>query len=180
LSMKSLKTRILSALCAALMLLSLAACGGESGESGNADGGAADAGDSAPASMSKEDYLAEVEGLNSAAEEFTVATAEFVSTYLQNMDDADAVNASVEKIRESKQAFLDFQAIVAPAEGYEDVHTALAKDCGDFGGLIDEYCDVLLDTITSGGTPDTADLEARMQTVVESLAASIAAVEAVE
>lgn len=176
-SMKSLKTRILSALCAALMLLSLAACGGESG---NADGGAADAGDSAPASMSKEDYLAEVEGLNSAAEEFTVATAEFVSTYLQNMDDADAVNASVEKIRESKQAFLDFQAIVAPAEGYEDVHTALAKDCGDFGGLIDEYCDVLLDTITSGGTPDTADLEARMQTVVESLAASIAAVEAVE
>ena len=176
-SMKSLKTRILSALCAALMLLSLAAC---SGESGNADGGAADAGDSAPASMSKEDYLAEVEGLNSAAEEFTVATAEFVSTYLQNMDDADAVNASVEKIRESKQAFLDFQAIAAPAEGYEDVHTALAKDCGDFGGLIDEYCDVLLDTITSGGTPDTADLEARMQTVVESLAASIAAVEAVE
>lgn len=176
-SMKSLKTRILSELCAALMLLSLAACGGESG---NADGGAADAGDSAPASMSKEDYLAEVEGLNSAAEEFTVATAEFVSTYLQNMDDADAVNASVEKIRESKQAFLDFQAIVAPAEGYEDVHTALAKDCGDFGGLIDEYCDVLLDTITSGGTPDTADLEARMQTVVESLAASIAAVEAVE
>ncbi len=176
-SMKSLKTRILSALCAALMLLSLAACGGESG---NADGGAADAGDSAPASMSKEDYLAEVEGLNSAAEEFTVATAEFVSTYLQNMDDADAVNASVEKIRESKQAFLDFQAIAAPAEGYEDVHTALAKDCGDFGGLIDEYCDVLLDTITSGGTPDTADLEARMQTVVESLAASIAAVEAVE
>lgn len=176
-SMKSLKTRILSALCATLMLLSLAACGGESG---NADGGAADAGDSAPASMSKEDYLAEVEGLNSAAEEFTVATAEFVSTYLQNMDDADAVNASVEKIRESKQAFLDFQAIAAPAEGYEDVHTALAKDCGDFGGLIDEYCDVLLDTITSGGTPDTADLEARMQTVVESLAASIAAVEAVE
>ncbi len=176
-SMKSLKTRILSALCAALMLLSLAACGGESG---NADGGAADAGDSAPASMSKEDYLAEVEGLNSAGEEFTVATAEFVSTYLQNMDDADAVNASVEKIRESKQAFLDFQAIAAPAEGYEDVHTALAKDCGDFGGLIDEYCDVLLDTITSGGTPDTADLEARMQTVVESLAASIAAVEAVE
>ena len=176
-SMKSLKTRILSALCAALMLLSLAACGGESG---NADGGAADAGDSAPASMSKEDYLAEVEGLNSAAEEFTVATAEFVSTYLQNMDDADAVNASVEKIRESKQAFLDFQAIAAPAEGYEDVHTALAKDCGDFGGLIDEYCDVLLDTITSGGTPGTADLEARMQTVVESLAASIAAVEAVE
>ena len=176
-SMKSLKTRILSALCAALMLLSLAACGGESG---NADGGAADAGDSAPASMSKEDYLAEVEGLNSAAEEFTVATAEFVSTYLQNMDDADAVNASVEKIRESKQAFLDFQAIAAPAEGYEDVHTALAKDCGDFGGLIDEYCDVLLDTITSGGTPDTADLEARMQTVVETLAASIAAVESVE
>lgn len=177
--MKSMKTRILSALCAALMLLSLTACGGGNGDS-NADGGSADAGASAPAAMSKEDYLAAVEGLNSAAEAFTVATAEFVSTYLQSPDDTEAVNASVEKIRDSKQAFLDFQAIAAPAEGYEDAHTALAKDCGDFGGLIDEYCNVLLDTIANGGTPDTADLESRMQTVVESLAASIAAVDAVE
>ncbi len=176
--MHSMKKRILSALCAAMMLLSLTACGGNS-DSGNADGGAADTSSSAPAAMTKEDYLAEVEGLNDAAAAFTAATAEFISAGLTNAEDENALSESIEKIRVTKDAFLAFQSISNPAEGYEDAHTALAKDCGDFGALIDEYCDVLLGAITGESDPNESDIETRMETVVDSLGVSIAAVEAV-
>lgn len=180
--MHSLKTRILSALCAALMLLSLAACGGKDDASnggGAADGAGASADAAAPAAMSKDDYLAQVTGLNDAATAFTAATADFISAGLTNADDQDALNASIEKIRATKDAFFAFQAIDNPAEGYEDAHAALAKDCGDFGALIDEYCEVLLGALSGESDPAESDIQTRMETVINSLGESIGAIEAI-
>lgn len=178
--MQTMKKRILSALCAALLLLSLTACGGKT-DAGS--GGAGDTGstaDAAPAAMSKEDYLEKVEGLNAAATEFAAATAEFVSAGLSNPDDTNALKESIEKIRVTKDAFLEFQGITNPAEGYEEAHTALAEDCGDFGDLINEYCDILTKALDEGSDPSESDIQSRMETVVTSLGESLGAIEAIE
>lgn len=182
--MNLMKKRILAAFCAAMMMLSMAACGGkDSGSTGSGAGSSADAATSepaAPSAMSKDDYLAAVEGLNTAAEEFTVASAELIANGLTNAEDLDALSASVEKIRETRQPFTDFSGINNPAEGYEEAHTALAKSCGDFSDLINEYCDVLLKTMKGEDAGDSADLQARMETVINDLGEAVGAVQAIQ
>lgn len=129
--------------------------------------------------MSKEDYLAAVDGLNDATAAFTTAVAGFVSTALTNAEDGTALADSLEKVRDTKDAFFEFQSIGNPAEGYGDAHAALAKDCGDFGEMIDEYCDVLLGTLTGESAPSDSDIEARMEAVIDSMGESIGAISAI-
>ena len=76
--------------------------------------------------------------------------------------------------------FTDFSAISNPAEGYEEAHTALAKSCGDFSDLINEYCDVLLKTMKGEDAGDSADLQARMETVINDLGEAVGAVQAIQ
>ena len=177
--MNLMKKRILSVLCAALLVLSTAACGGGK-DNAPAGGDSADAGQpAAPASaMSKEDYLASVDGLTDGMTAFAAASAEFVSAGLTNAEDTDALNASIEKIRETKQVFIDFSAIANPAEGYEDTHTALVTNCGEFADLVDEYCDILAGAMSGQDTTSNTDIQTRMEAVVTALGESIATAQA--
>ncbi len=171
------KKRVLSLLMVLCLMFAFAACGSDDGGSDQAGGD--QSGSDAATLMDKDTYLAEVDGLNSAAEEFTKVCADFISSAASNSDDLDALTEAIEKVRATKQPFLDFGAITNPPEGYEDAHKKLADNSAKFGDLIDKYCDVLIDTLNGEENADAETIQTDMETVINDLSAAMSEVQAI-
>lgn len=95
----------------------------------------------------KDDYLAQVDTMNKAAEEFISASVEFMLLAQDDPENTDGMTECIEKTRATKQAFVDFAAIDNPPEGLAEQHERLATAAADYADTLDVYCDVLLASI---------------------------------
>ena len=162
--MLKLKTRVIPAIAAAMALSMLAGCGGkdkaadateatttlaettteatteataaeetEAEETTKAEEEATEA----PAGDAVAEYLEEVDSLNKGAEEFVTIMLEFMQQ--GQTEDVDAMLETVEKIRGTKQPFVDFSVLESVPEGLEESHERLAKAAADFWGVVCPY-----------------------------------------
>lgn len=138
------------------------------------------------AEMDKKTYLEKIESLNTAASKFAENTVDFSSMALQNPDDTEKIKTSIEKIRETKQAFLDFSAIENPPKQYADIHKEMSQHTKDFGGQVDEYCDLLLTPFNEDEADDkdyntkSEDILKRIETTMTKIGDQMTAVENVK
>ncbi len=161
------KKRVFSLLLAFCLVFAFTACGGDSS-------------DDVTGPMDKDTYLEKVDGLNDAAGEFVAVGGEFISVAATQSDDEDAIMAAIEKIRDTKQPFLDFGAIDNPPEGYEDAHAKLADCSTRFGECIDTYSDILVDTI-NGVENEAADtIQTDVEAITNELSAAMTEVQSIE
>lgn len=156
------KLRIVPAVLAAMALTALTACGGGESKPADATTTAAETTTEAvteetteavketeaeAASSDNSDYLAQVDTMNKAAEEFITVSMEFMQLAQEDPENTDALAESIEKTRATKQAFVDFAAIDNPPAGLEEPHARLAKAAGEYADTLEVYCDVLLASI---------------------------------
>lgn len=174
--MKLTKKRIVSALLMVLLLFTFTACGDKGNDGADANNTQNTDGSSV---MDKNTYLSEMDQLNSAAGEFTSACAEFMTLATSSSTEIDDLYDSVEKIRESKASFLEFNDINNPPEGYEDAHKQLAESSKNFGEFIDRYCDALKKTL-DGEEVDTTEIEADLETLSLDLSNAMTAVKEIK
>ena len=104
----------------------------------------------------KDDYLAQVDTMNKAAEEFISASMEFMQLAQDDPENTDGMTECIEKTRATKQAFVDFAAIDNPPEGLAEQHERLVTAAADYADTLDVYCDVLLASI-NGEDHEAAD-----------------------
>ena len=163
---KTLKTRLRALLMAGLLALALTACGGDNG-GGQASSPSTAPTPSAPATLTAEAYIAELDTLNSAAGDFVNVTNSAMATIstASATGDTEAMREAVEEIRSSIAPFQEFAAINNPPQEYAEAHAKIVEGCNGFATGIDTYCtalirvidgeDVDLDAITSEYTDAT-------------------------
>ncbi len=187
-----MKKKIFAVLLSAVVAFSVVGCAGSGDTTGSADttaGADASQSNSAPekqeeskeaGEMSKDDYLAQVETLNTAAEDFMNALMTF--TEAANAGNVDQAVKEIETIRQTKQPFLDFGAIANPPKGYEEAHKNLAEKSTAFGEFIDGYADLIQSgvdgTMDAGAyAEELAGLSSEVTTLTTDLANAMAEVQ---
>ncbi len=200
--MLKLKTRVIPAIAAAMALSMLAGCGGkdkaadateatttlaettteatteataaeetEAEETTKAEEEATEA----PAGDAVAEYLEEVDSLNKGAEEFVTIMLEFMQQ--GQTEDVDAMLETVEKIRGTKQPFVDFSVLESVPEGLEESHERLAKAAADYAAFMDVYCDVLTAGLNGEEHEATATIEQDMTDTTTELSEAMIAVQ---
>ena len=196
--MLKLKTRVIPAIAAAMALSMLAGCGGkdkaadateatttlaettteataaeetEAEETTKAEEEATEA----PAGDAVAEYLEEVDSLNKGAEEFVTIMLEFMQQ--GQTEDVDAMLETVEKIRGTKQPFVDFSVLESVPEGLEESHERLAKAAADYAAFMDVYCDVLTAGLNGEEHEATATIEQDMTNITTELSEAMIAVQ---
>lgn len=96
---------------------------------------------SASGVLSKEEYLNEVENLNTVSGNFYSAMADWVSK--SSSADTDELKADIENMRQIVEEYNDFTAITNPPEGFEEVHAKLVENVAGLKTTLDSYFDVL-------------------------------------
>lgn len=187
-----MKKKIFAVLLSVAVAFSVVGCSGGGDAAGSTDAaGSADASESNSAAekqeeskeageMSKDDYLAQVEALNPAAEDFMNAIMAF--TEAANAGNVDKAVKEIESIRQTKQPFLDFGAIANPPKGYEEAHKNLAEKSTAFGEFIDGYADLIQGGIDgtidqAAYTEELAGLTSEVTTLTTDLANAMAEVQ---
>lgn len=148
---KTRGSRLLCLLLAALMALSLAACGNNDGASGSQNSSAPS---STPAALTEDEYIAEIDALNDASTEVATTTSEAISDLASG--DPDAMQAGVDKIRAIIPPFEEFAAIDNPPAEYAEAHAKLSEGCQVFSDAMNAFCDDL-DALVAG---EDVDVEA--------------------
>ena len=190
------KLRIIPAVLAAMALTALTACGGSDSKPADATTTAAETTTEATTEAEKEettetaketeaeaassdnsDYLAQVDTMNKAAEEFITVSMEFMQLAQSDPENTDALAESIEKTRATKQAFVDFAAIDTPPEGLEEPHARLAKAAGEYADTLEVYCDVLLASINGEDHEAMNTIQEDWTNVATELSEAMAAVE---
>lgn len=169
--MLKMKNRIIPAILAAMALSALTACGGDKAADTTTAAEASTEAQSeetteekadetkeeskeetteevkAEASGDNSDYLAQVDTMNKAAEEFITVSMEFMQLAQDDPENLDAMKECIEKTRATKQAFVDFSKLDTPPEGLEEPHARLAEAASKYADTLEVYCDVLLASI---------------------------------
>ncbi len=115
-------------------------------------------------------YLKELEKLNQAAEEFAEAGTEFTALAEKNEGDPEELSWCVEKMRSTKQAFLDFSELTEVPEGFETAHAKMVGAVTAYAGYIDSYCDILLANIRGEEHPKQDTVPEELERVSDNLA----------
>ena len=150
---KPLSRRLLCLLLAALMALSLAACGNGSSD----DDGASDSQDPATSgsvettTLTADEYIAEIESLNDVSTEVSTATSEALNDLASG--DPATMQAGVDKVRAITPYFADFAAIDNPPAEYAEAHAKLSEGCQAFADAMNAFCDDL-DALIAGEDVD--------------------------
>lgn len=130
-----MKKKLFALIMAAALTFSLVGCA-KDGEGDVTSSSGAGSSQNVKAPMSKEDYLKEVDGLNSASQGFLDSLNAFIAGGGNN------VESLLDDIRASKQPFIDFADIDNPPEEYQEAHGALAESSRDFGEVIEKCADL--------------------------------------
>lgn len=126
--------------------------------------------------MAVADYLAEVEGLNTAA-------GDFMAVLLEILEDYENAGDKLDEIRFSLQPFYEFGEIAPPA-GYEDAHAELSASAQAFAEIIDEYVDAMAAVIDGSIDTDTytqkiTELETKLNESMIAVAEDMTAIETI-
>lgn len=187
-----MKKKIFAVLLSAVVAFSVVGCAGSGDTTGSADttaGADASQSNSAPekqeeskeaGEMSKDDYLAQVETLNTALNDFMEANLAF--TEAASTGDMEQVTKEIDTIRQTKQPFLDFGGITNPPAGYEDAHVKLAEQSTAYGEFIDKYADFIKKGLEGGFndpsyTEQATELTNEVTTLTTDLANAMAEVQ---
>lgn len=131
----------------------------------------------ADASGDSSDYLAQVDTMNKAAEEFITVSMEFMQLAQDDPENIEAMTECIEKTRATKQAFVDFSQISNPPEGLEEPHAKLAEAAGKYADTLEVYCDVLLASINGEDHEAAATIQDDWTKVATELSEAMGAVE---
>ena len=146
-----MKKKLIALTLAAVLAISMLGCGSKEAADNSSSTSAPQEEEQTSSLMDKDVYLAEVEGVNSAAEDF-------MNALMNAMKEGADMGVVVEEIRATKDAFIAFSEIDNPPEGYEEAHSRLAESSGKFGDFIDRYADLLRDA-NDGTITDTAEYD---------------------
>ena len=147
----------------------------EAEEAASSEENAAEAAAEVSADGPVADYLEEVDSLNKGAEEFVTIMLEFMQQ--GQTEDVDAMLETVEKIRGTKQPFVDFSVLESVPEGLEESHERLAKAAADYAAFMDVYCDVLTAGLNGEEHEATATIEQDMTDTTTELSEAMIAVQ---
>ena len=144
---KTPKTRLCALLMAGLLALALTACSGNGNQNASTPSTAPTP--SAPATLTEEEYMDELDALNSAASNFVTVTQSAGTTIsaASTTGDADAMREAVEEIRGTLTPFQEFAAIDNPPAEYAEAHAKIVEGCNGFVSSIDTYCTALISVI---------------------------------
>lgn len=117
-------------------------------------------------------YLAEMEKLSGAVGELAQAGQDLAELCDADPENVEEMEARVEQMRQLKQAFVDFSAMEEAPEAFSEAHEKMAEAAGDYGALIDTYCDVLVASIRGEEHPDREQI--RTEWEEQSLAIALA------
>lgn len=174
-----MKKKLIALTLAAVLAISMLGCGSKEAADNSSSASAPQEEEQTSALMDKDAYLAEVEGLNSAAEDF-------MNALINAMKEGADMGVVVEEIRATKDAFIAFSEIDNPPEGYEEAHSRLAEESGKFGDFIDRYADLLQGA--NDGTIDNQDeynekaeaIATEMEEITAELANAMSEVQAIQ
>lgn len=145
---KTLKTRLCALLMAGLLALALSACtsGNDGGQASNPSTAPTP---SAPATLTEEEYIAELDALSNAASDFVSVTSSASTTIgtASATGDTEAMRGAVEEIRATITPFQEFAAIDNPPAEYAEAHAKIVEGCDGFATSIDSYCTALISLI---------------------------------
>ena len=104
---------------------------------------------SAPATLTEEEYIAELDALNDAAGTFVSVTSAAGVTIntASSTGDVEAMRGAVEDIRATITPFQEFAAIDNPPAEYAEAHAKIVEGCDGFATSIDSYCTALISLI---------------------------------
>ena len=168
---KTLKTRLCALLTAGLMALALTACSNSGGNQASNPSTAPTP--SAPATLTEEDYIAELDALNDAAGTFVSVTSAAGVTIntASSTGDVEAMRGAVEDIRATITPFQEFAAIDNPPAEYAEAHAKIVEGCDGFATSIDSYCTALISLIDG----EDVDIDAISAEYTESTTAAATA-----
>lgn len=160
-----MKKKVLAFAAAAVFTLSVSGCaGGEA--AGNGGGSTAGQEESQTVSvMDKDTYLAEIDGLNSAAYEFM----QIMTALTEDLDWETAIT----EIRECKTPFIEFSEIDNPPEGYEEAHAEMAAASKRVGEFLDDYA-VFFQDVQDGIIDTDEEYTEKSETLLAEMEASFA------
>ena len=95
----------------------------------------------------------------------------------RHLASVDAMLETVEKIRGTKQPFVDFSVLESVPEGLEESHERLAKAAADYAAFMDVYCDVLTAGLNGEEHEATATIEQDMTDTTTELSEAMIAVQ---
>lgn len=144
--MKRNKTRLCALLMAGVLALALTACSNSGSGNQGASAPSTAPTPSAPATLTEDEYMAELDNLNSAASDFVSVTqsAGASISVASSTGDADAMREAVEEIRGTLAPFEEFAAIDNPPAEYAEAHAKIVEGCNGFVSSIDSYCTALI------------------------------------
>lgn len=168
---KTLKTRLCALLTAGLMALALTACSNSGGNQASNPSTAPTP--SAPATLTEEEYIAELDALNDAAGTFVSVTSAAGVTIntASSTGDVEAMRGAVEDIRATITPFQEFAAIDNPPAEYAEAHAKIVEGCDGFATSIDSYCTALISLIDG----EDVDIDAISAEYTESTTAAATA-----
>lgn len=149
---KNITKRLLAALLAAAMALSLAACGGGK-DAANGGGETGETGETASAALTEEEYQKAVEDLSTEMSEIQ-ESASTVGT------DPEAAKEVLEAMKTSLNDFI----AITPPEAYADAHEKLQSGCQSLIEFIDTVAAMTEETDQT----KIADLTTKMSEQLES------------
>lgn len=169
---KTLKTRLCALLMAGLMALALTACA-SSNNGGQASNPSTAPTPSAPATLTEEEYIAELDALNDAAGTFVSVTSAAGVTIntASSTGDLEAMRGAVEDIRGTITPFQEFATIDNPPAEYAEAHAKIVEGCDGFATGIDSYCTALISVIDG----EDVDIDAATAEYTETTTAAAAA-----
>ncbi|MDO4270764.1 MAG: DUF6376 family protein [Eubacteriales bacterium] len=151
---KNVTKRLVAALLAGVMVLSLGACG-KKDEGAPMD----DAGQNAPAALTEEEYMQAVQDLSESMTK--------VQTDAANVDMTDP-DASKQILEDLKQPLNDFIAINAP-EAYAEAHDKMKSGCAAMVDYIDTISAIIGETDQQKIADATAKATESIQTAMQDL-----------
>ena len=168
---KTLKTRLCALLTAGLMALALTACSNSGGNQASNPSTAPTP--SAPATLTEEEYIAELDALNDAAGTFVSVTSAAGVTIntASSTGDVEAMRGAVEDIRATITPFQEFATIDNPPAEYAEAHAKIVEGCDGFATSIDSYCTALISLIDG----EDVDIDASSAQSTESTPAAATA-----
>ncbi len=158
---KNITKRLLAALLAAVLALSLAACGGN-------DAGTGENGEAAPAALTEEEYQQAAEKLSADMNEIQTN----VSTAISDPE-------SAKKVLDDMKASINEFASVTPPESYADAHAKLKSGCESLIAFIDTVAAMTEETDQTKLAELSAQMSEQLETAMTDMAEGASMLEAV-